>query len=824
MRGIRYFIHNHDLEDAWYYSKDYWDEYFRTLAYDRFNRFNLVFGSQTNYLVPPYPFWVDLPEFPQVRASGLTSAQRDRNLQILQYISQDAADHGVEFTLGIWQQNVWPTQKATVAGITEKNLGPYTYAAIKKVLQLCPAIRSVQIRVNDESGIPPDHQVNFYDNYFFPGIRDSGRRVTLDLRSWILAPGMMEAVTKAGLPLRVSAKYWAEFLGRPYQPAETWPNYSYLNMLQRPEPFSFYWELWGLGSHRFLLWGNPDYVRRAVSTFHLGNAVGFEIDPPLAQKGFGNRPGEWGIFAENQPRRVFWRWEFERYWLFYLLWGRLSYDPETPDSVWRDELLRRFGVAAGEVLDTYQQASGVINEIVAAHLADPNMYLWPEVNPGGLIDDYIDVLPSDWRYIASIPEAVQNRIRGVASAKQTPRQTSELLDSLAGNIEQGVARAGAQIGNGNKEWESSRPDFEVLALLARYHARKMVAAYQLEYFYETGEGGALEAAKGELEKALGYWEKLVRLTDGLYPEQMAYGPDDIGHWKDRLTYVRHDLEEMGERAEVFERFGRFDYGFDFGAPVTKLRAPSYENTHHVLWNNVEPRFLPVDASTRYREARGYGWATDGPRESVGVPLTPYLEVRSATKDRKNLPHDVLYRDYIRGQGPQTFRVKAGPGEYSVSFLHPDRTATAIRHNTEGDSLVIPFPEGAWSVSGLVIQRSGAAAVPARAGEPKLGPRPSFSHVAPKTTKAGKPLTLTLRMRPLTEVSAVRLYYRPVNQEAKFKMIENTAGHETFTIPGADISAKWDLMYYFEILNKGGRGWFQPDPQVATPYYVVEVGH
>jgi hypothetical protein len=60
-------------------------------------------------------------------------------------------------------------------------------------------------------------------------------------------------------------------------------------MLQRPEPFSFYWELWGLGSHRLLLWGNPDYVRRAVSTFHFGDAVGFEIDPPLAQKGFGNR-------------------------------------------------------------------------------------------------------------------------------------------------------------------------------------------------------------------------------------------------------------------------------------------------------------------------------------------------------------------------------------------------------------------------------------------------------------------------------------------------------------------------------------------------------
>jgi hypothetical protein len=30
------------------------------------------------------------------------------------------------------------------------------------------------------------------------------------------------------------------------------------------------------------------------------------------------------------------------------------------------------------------------------------------------------------------------------------------------------------------------------------------------------------------------------------------------------------------------------------------------------------------------------------------------------------------------------------------------------------------------------------------------------------------------------------------------------------------------MYYFEILNSEGGGWFQPDPLVTTPYYVVKV--
>ena len=73
MRGIRVFIHNEDLERNWYYSRDYWNDFFATLARDRFNRFNLVFAHQTDYLAPPYPFWVDVPEFPAIRARKLSA-------------------------------------------------------------------------------------------------------------------------------------------------------------------------------------------------------------------------------------------------------------------------------------------------------------------------------------------------------------------------------------------------------------------------------------------------------------------------------------------------------------------------------------------------------------------------------------------------------------------------------------------------------------------------------------------------------------------------------------------------------------------------------
>jgi hypothetical protein len=822
MRGIRYFLHNQDLEQSWYYSHDYWDEYFSMLAKDRFNRFNLVFAHQTNYLAPPYPFWLQLPEFPQIRVPGLSAEQRNKNLEMLRYISQAAADHGIEFTLGIWEHNIQTRMTPTTEGITRENIGPYSHAALKKVLELCPAIRSVQMRTNEESGISSEDRVAFYRDFIYTAVRDAGRPVYLDLRAWAVAKDMIDAAEQVRVPLRVSTKYWAEDVGRPYQPAETYPGYSYLNFLEKPHGYQFYWELWGLGSHRLLLWGNPDFVRRATETFHLGDAIGFEIDPPLAQKGFGNRPGVWDIFTEANKDRMFWKWEFERYWLFYQLWGRLSYNPATPDSVWLDELTRRFGSAAQDVLEAYKNSSGVINEIVAAHLADPNMYIWPEINPGGLLDAYRDVLPSDWRYIASIPEAVENRIRGVASAKQTAPQTAALLNGLAQQTEDAVSRAAKKTPANNAEWRSTQPDFEVLSLLARYHALKQTAADQVAYFDAMGNRSALTSATRDLNNALEIWERLCRLTDGLYPDQMAFGPDDVGHWKDKLPYVRHDLELVRERAELFDKFGRFDYGFDFGGPVkTPSSASAYRANNFVLRNTVAPRFQAVDPDTRYSERLGYGWTSAGERIAEAIPLTPYLEVRAAAKNPKNLPHDVLYRDYIRGKGAQVFRANATDAEYKIYLLHPDRSAQTMTLKSESGFLNIVFPQGEWSVSGLVIQgpKSQSPLEPQRFA--KLLPRPAIVHEAPKMVAAGQAITLTLEVSPAADVTRIRLHYRAVNQLADFKTTEKTIDQPTFTIPAQDVSAKWDLMYYFEILNREGSGWFHPDPHTATPYYVVK---
>src|SRR5260370_81208 len=255
-------------------------------------------------------------------------------------------------------------------------------------------------------------------------------------------------------------------------------------------------------------------------------------------------------------------------------------------------------------------------------------------------------------------------------------------------------------------------------------------------------------------------ERLCRWTEGLYPEQMAFGPDDVGHWKDKLPYVRHDLELLRERAEVFDKFGRFDYGFDFGGPVKTPASPAaYRDNNFVLRHTVAPRFQAVDPDTRYSESLGYGWISAGERTAEAIPLTPYLEVRAAAQNPKNLPHDVLYLDYIRGKGAQVFRVNAEPAEYKVYLLHLDRSADTMTLKSESGFLNIVFPQGEWSVSGIVIKgpKSQTRLAPQRFA--RTLPRPAIAHDAPKTAAARPALTLTLRVSPATDLLRIRLHYR-----------------------------------------------------------------
>ena len=130
-------------------------------------------------------------------------------------------------------------------------------------------------------------------------------------------------------------------------------------------------------------------------------------------------------------------------------------------------------------------------------------------------------------------------------------------------------------------------------------------------------------------------------------------------------------------------------------------------------------------------------------------------------------------------------------------------------------LEIPFPNGNWSISGLVLKHLGGERPFAVPPAPDRLPRPSIRHEAPGDATVGKDLPLMLAIESAAHVNKVRLYYRPLDQLTTFKVIEHAPG-EPFIVPAADIPSNYDLMYYFEVITDNGCGWFQPDPVSATP--------
>ena len=101
--------------------------------------------------------------------------------------------------------------------------------------------------------------------------------------------------------------------------------------------------------------------------------------------------------------------------------------------------------------------------------------------------------------------------------------------------------------------------------------------------------------------------------------------------------------------------------------------------------------------------------------------------------------------------------------------------------------------------------------------PPVLPRPSMEHVPPPVAIAGQPLQIDLK---LTHRYKVILHFGPHDIAKEDKVLENETGH--FTVPAVALGPNVDFVYYFEVLPNHGTGWFQPDPQMSSPYYTVKV--
>ena len=99
-----------EIEDKpWFHDREMWPQYLTMLATHRFNRFNLSLGIgydflqnvTDGYFLFAYPFLLNVPGY-NVRVPQLPDSEREKNLEMIRFISAQTVARGLQFQLGIW--------------------------------------------------------------------------------------------------------------------------------------------------------------------------------------------------------------------------------------------------------------------------------------------------------------------------------------------------------------------------------------------------------------------------------------------------------------------------------------------------------------------------------------------------------------------------------------------------------------------------------------------------------------------------------------------------------------------------------------------------
>jgi len=872
VRSMAVLLHSQDCEKDWYYSEAYWEDYFAMLAANRWNAFNLIFSHQTPYLSPLYAFHVKVEEHPEVKAVGLTEKQRVRNLEMLRFISSLAKQRGLEFTLSIWQQIAWEgknqgsRQESMVRGLTRKNMHSYTYHALLNLLHECPDIQTIQLRINHESGIDYDEQTEFYRTAVFKAIKDCGRPVKLEARNVGLLRETLQAALDMGLPTRVSHKYWGEHMVFPYHPTRIMWTYSYGDWLKYPQKYENLYQVWSLGSHRLLLWGDPDYVRRFAPTTLFQDASGFEICAPLSQKGYGNPPGAWRIFRDKD--REHYRWEFERYWSAYMLFGRLTYNPAESDEVWMRELRSRFGKeAAPAVAEAYKAASRVLPLIMGTATPDYNMYTWAEKDSGGLINFYLHYGSYDPYRITSFMEFVKDLVAGRPSGKKTSEDMARSLEAAADEVQRQLQRADSTRIGSDKEYWATEKDFQILMGMARFFAQKIRATYKLGLFYETGDLSLLNEAVVHAENALDTWKKLSAVAEEIYYPNLVMGPGSYGHWKDNIVFVENDLKQLNDQVDLFKLVGNFDFGFDFGpqayTDVTEIYTPRYTNYY-----SIEHRFQGVFPQSYYNPQQGFGWNTEVSPQAERPPKIGRTVWRASNIANLDIPSQALLSDFVYGTEPAVFRIDLPEGHYQATLILTDRSPGASDHGPMSLSVIERFGERpilenvAVKKGETIIKRFNFNMVGSRYSNFRLKlaavggadyilngltftrVEPHIAHLAPRVAMPGRDLVIqatvtlpppvieaekaslsiargtTSTVEPPGAIERVTLFYSPDGGADNYSVVMEKVEDDLYSasIPGGSIR-EGDLYYYIEAADSIGQVVQAPRISRESRYHV-----
>ena len=536
-----------NIPEMW--SLDFWHEFIDEMARNRYNVLTL-------WNLHPFPSLVKVPEFPDVALDDVmrTTVPLDDTFQgtardmvrpaMLEHVEtvkkismegkisfwreimQYAQDRGVEVYWFTW--NIYTFGAEGKYGIDHRQSNQrtidYYRASVRELVLTYPLLAGIGITAGEQME-DKNKEVTKEDwlwRTYGQGIMDArklqpGRTVRLIHR--FHQTGMseiLEAFKGYADRFELSFKY---SIAHMYS-AENPPYIKPLLPLLNPEHRT--WLTVRDDDIYSFRWGNPDFARAYVRN----------MPGPDKLAGFymGSDGYTWGrefLSTEPEtPRELV----VKKRWYSFMLWGRLSYDPDLPDTIFERTIAVRFPeVPAASMFRAWAEASKIFPQMTRFFWGDIDMRWFPEAGLSHpiwfsgfyTVKHYIQGGTMPESGILNIVEWRTRRLTGQPMQGVTPLEVADALANSAATTLRLVSELRAKQG-ANKELRLTLGDLEAMAHLGNHYASKIRGACDLALFDKTGKEEERESAIRNLQTALGHWRRYASTYTTQYRQPQLY--------------------------------------------------------------------------------------------------------------------------------------------------------------------------------------------------------------------------------------------------------------------------------------------------------------
>ncbi|HLA73078.1 MAG TPA: hypothetical protein VK624_16345 [Steroidobacteraceae bacterium] len=552
----------------------YWEAFLDMLVENRFNSLSL-------WTLHPFTYMIRPKNFPE--ASKWTDTQFAEWQHLYREIFRMAKERGLDTYVVFWsifvskefaqahdvaKQNFYPHYY--VPGDTSEITKRYLRESVTQMLEEYPDLDGIGVSHGEGMAeMTPLQRQQFVDDVYIAGALNAQRKQPVKLIHRVPFSAGLSSGPGVGTDVEQLNRSAMEKLGNKFdgpiwvEMKFNWSHgYSTPKLVKvhggklgdtyfKPTPTN-YKIVWQMRNEDFfaLRWGDPAFIREHIrlnggQDYVGGYFIGSETYiPALDYFTAGDRPIDWS-------------YAFQRQWLYYELWGRLLYDPATPDAVFQADFTRRYGPRAGNLLQAYSLASRTQLRLSSLYDSRWDFTLYGE---GFLalqgeethyigVDALIKQPTMDPSYV-SVGDYVKGTPRGekFAADRVTPPKLIELLER--------DNRAALRLVNkidtsGSASLMYETADVKAWANLGLHLAEKLRGAVALETFRSTGEAQQKELAIAHLTKALAYWDEVIRITRPIYKDMKltAYNgdsfdanPDNLFHWALIRPEVARDID------------------------------------------------------------------------------------------------------------------------------------------------------------------------------------------------------------------------------------------------------------------------------------------